>query len=52
MDALDKALVLAGWTRDDIREWHEVRTGVWRVLYQTHRVVWYRLTSDGRASPE
>lgn len=44
------ALAKAGWTPDDVREWREVKPGVWHVLIHTHRVVWYTLTADGRAS--
>lgn len=51
MTDFDRALSLAGWTRDDVREWREERRGVWTILIHTHRVVWYRLTADGRVSP-
>ncbi len=51
MTEFDSALHKAGWTRDDVREWRQVRPGVWHVMYHTHRVVWYVLTADGRVSP-
>lgn len=50
--AFRAALAKTSYTPDDVREWHELRPGVWRVLIHTHRVVWYRLTADGRMSPE
>lgn len=46
------AIARAGFVSDDIRQWEEIRPGVWRILVQKHRCVWYRLTSDGRISPE
>lgn len=49
--ALEKALAIAGYTLDDVREWNEHAPGLWHILIHTHRVVWYRIDTTGRMSP-